>query len=330
MAEHNVALIGCGYWGKNYAHTLSGLKDVNLRFIADPLGPKLRLASQPVFVKDYRVALQDKGIDSVVVATPTETHYNIAREAIISGKNVLVEKPITYQPEFAGRLTQLANETGKVLMVGHIFMYNPAVQRLKKIVDQGELGKILFMNARRLSLGPIRQSENVMWDLAPHDLSMFTYLSNVRPVSVSAIGAAFYNCLEDAVSLSLRFEDKSFATLAVSWINPLKIRDLVVVGDKKMCLFDDTAVNKLQIYDKGVSRSQGDPTDYAITYREGDVLLPKISSESPLGLQCKHFFECVETGKRPLSDGRNGELVVKILDAAQRSLKAKGVEIEIE
>ncbi len=331
--NHTVALIGCGYWGANYVNTLAEMPNIRLKYLCDIKEPQkvsLRRKAEK-FATDYFKVIDDPEVESVIIATPTANHYEHARAALTAGKNVLVEKPMTPTTAQARVLTDEALKQGKTLMVGHIFMYHPAVTRFKEYLDQGELGKIKSMTARRLSLGPVRTSENVIWDLMPHDISMFLYLNNTRPMCINAVGQAFNRRLEDIATLSIKFDNEAFGSITASWMSPLKVRDLTIVGDKKMGIFDDTGVSKLAIYDKGatLNGSPANPADYAVNYREGDVTLPHVSAESPLAAQCKHFFECIETGREPRSNGRNGELVVKILEAADESLHSHGKEVKL-
>ena len=330
MEKIGIALIGCGYWGNNYFETLKKMSSVAIKYVCDMKKP---FELQEKFTDNYKEAIEDEEVNSIVIATPTKTHYEIAKYALEHGKNVLVEKPMTSSSKEAEDLIKIAEENNKILMVGHTFMYNPAVNALKSCIEKGELGKILSINARRLNLGPIRKEENVMWDLAPHDISMFLYLANSSPHKVSASGAKFIGNHEDIITLNLKMKNNVFSTATVSWIYPLKIRDLVIVGDKKMAIFDDTNVNKLAIHDLGVEKIEDaykNFHDYAITYREGDIILPKISGKKPLDIQCNHFIECIRDNKKPLSDGKNGLEVVRVLECAQKSLNNNGAEVLVE
>ncbi|MFH1500740.1 MAG: Gfo/Idh/MocA family oxidoreductase [archaeon] len=328
MVKEALALVGAGYWGSNYIKTLRDTKEADLRWVCDSRNPKIAIPSGTRFTQNYREVLDDSEVRGVVIATPTNTHYELAKEALEAGKHVLVEKPMTHNVERAIGLVDIAEKSGKQLLVGHTFLYNPAVQQLKSYIDDGELGRILSMSARRLSLGPIRDKDNVLWDLAPHDISMFLYLTDDKVKSVNATGASLEvpkQGLEDIITLSLNFDKGVYATLTASWMYPLKMRDLVVVGDKKMAIFDDIALNKLAIYDKGVEEI-GDVNlqDYSITCREGEIRMPKVIGTSPLEVECSHFIKCIREGIKPLSDGKIGLEVVRVLSAAQQSLKNNG------
>jgi predicted dehydrogenase len=275
---------------------------------------------------------RDPEVQGVVVAASAVSHYPLARALLEAGKDVYVEKPLTLEVAHAEELVRLARTKGRVLMVGHLLLYHPGVQYLKKMVVDGQIGDLLYIYCQRVNLGKVRKDENALWSFAPHDLSVILYLMDQEPVDVAARGAAFLQAgVEDVVFVDLRFASGQTAHAHVSWLDPHKLRKFTVVGTQKMMVFDDMeASEKIKVYDKGVDRA-GQVVSYgdALTVRSGDILIPKISLQEPLRLECLHFVECVRERKRPLTDGIGGLRVVKVLDAAQRSLKAGGQPVPI-
>jgi predicted dehydrogenase len=269
----------------------------------------------------------DPEIKAIVVSSSAATHYPLARAALEADKDVFVEKPIALNVEEAEAMVDLANSRGRVLMVGHLLLYHPAVTHLKEMVDRGDLGNIYYVYTERRNLGKVRQDENAMWSLAPHDISVALFLLKEMPVTVAAQGQAYLQPgIEDTVFFTLRFADGRLVHSHVSWLDPHKVRRLTVVGSRQMAVFDDVEpAEKLRIYDKGVDRtpeyhSYGD----ALTLRFGDIHVPRIEMQEPLRLECQHFLDCVESRQQPLSDGRDGLQVLRVLDALQRSLAEDG------
>ena len=274
---------------------------------------------------DYRELLKDKEVDAVIIATPAKTHYQIIKACLMAGKDVLVEKPIDFLSRRVKELSKLSAGKKKILMVGHVFRFNPAVVRIKDRIDQGSLGKILSLSFKRVGLGPIRKDVNVMWDLAPHDISMLLYFIDARPVSVFAAGQALNkNKNEDVVFVTIKFANKAIANLHLSWIDPIKIRQVTIVGDKKMIVFDDISLTeKLKIFDKGVSYLDTGSSfgGFQAAIRDGDVLIPQIPTAEPLREEFNHFINCIQNRKNPITDAQEAYRVTKILEAAQKSLK---------
>jgi predicted dehydrogenase len=276
--------------------------------------------------------LFDADVDAVVLATPIHTHFAIAREALLAGKHVLVEKPLATSVAEAAELVRLAREMDRTLMVGHTFLYNPAVRELRRLVESGELGRIYYADSARLNLGLFQRHSNVVWDLAPHDISILTYVLGQVPVRVSARGRA---CIQpdvhDVCYLELIFPDGS-ANVHVSWLDPDKVRRLTVVGDRRMAVYNDVStVEKLRIYDRGVEAPAIDNYgEFELAYRHGQIVIPHIQWREPLRLECEHFAQCVRTGARPLSDGEQGLAVVAVLEAASRSLELGGERVPVE
>lgn len=331
-----IGIIGCGYWGPNLIRNLFEIKDVDVVYCCDLMESRL----QPIkdrypsisIKKDYKDVLTDSNIDAVVIATPADTHYKIAKEFLLKGKHVFVEKPLTFDVSQAEELVDISKKVNKILMVGHTFEYNPAVIKAKEYIDNGELGNVYYITSRRVNLGIVRRDINALWNLAPHDISILIYLIGAIPEVVRAWGSAFIqNDIEDVVFLYLHFPGNIAAHIQVSWLDPNKIRETVIVGSKKMIVYDDIDNDgKIKIYDKGIDKIENNNfqspvyADYQLRLRTGDLLIPKIDSYEPLKKECQHFIDCISNNKKPLTDGENGLRVVRVLDAAQRSLKNNG------
>ena len=255
----------------------------------------------------------------------------MARQALERGKHVYVEKPMTLSTEHAEHLVALAEEHQRTLMVGHLLEYHPAVQLLRNLVQTGDLGEVYYLYSQRVNLGIVRRDENALWSLAPHDISVILHLLDQKPTTVSARGASYLQPeLEDVVFANLHFADGKMAQLQVSWLDPHKIRRLTVVGSRKMAVFDDVeSAEKVRIYDKSAERPDYDSYGESINLRFGDVVIPRLEMSEPLKLECEHFAACVREGKTPLSDGRDGLRVVRVLEAAQASLSQNGAPVEL-
>lgn len=332
----NCSLIGCGYWGPNYIRAINELPDIKLKWACDLDKNKLNKISSAYplikFTADYKEILNDEGVKAVIIATPITTHYKLAKDCLNSGKHVLIEKEITNTSEEALELVRIAKEKNLILMVGHIFNYNPAIEKLKKYIDEKQLGDILYLYSSRTGLGPIRDDINAMWDLASHDISIFLNLLKNVPSSVIAAGASYIkNGREDVVFLNFKFPVNIIANVHVSWLDPHKIRRLIVVGSKKMAVFDDISFDqKVVLYDKGVDYNpikdaDGIPTygEFQLSLRDGDIHIPKVENKEPLKEEIKHFMECINQNKKPKTDGYNAYKIVRILEAANESLKTK-------
>jgi predicted dehydrogenase len=331
-----IAVVGTGDWGANLVRNFANLPGTRLVSVCDADPQRLaKTAAQYPGVRavgDVADVARDPEVQGVVVAASAVSHYPLARALLEAGKDVYVEKPLTLEVAHAEELVRLAKTKGRVLMVGHLLLYHPGVQYLKKMVVDGQIGDLLYIYCQRVNLGKVRKDENALWSFAPHDLSVILYLMDQEPVDVAARGAAFLQAgVEDVVFVDLRFASGQTAHAHVSWLDPHKLRKFTVVGTQKMMVFDDMeASEKIKVYDKGVDRA-GQVVSYgdALTVRSGDILIPKISLQEPLRLECLHFVECVRERKRPLTDGIGGLRVVKVLDAAQRSLKAGGQPVPI-
>ena len=335
MSAIEIACVGAGYWGKNLVRVFRDLPDVHLRQVCDA-DPAIRSAIQRQFPEvatgsDYDLLLQDEALDAVVLAVPAALHYALACQALERGKHVYVEKPMTLNAADAQRLVELAAARDRVLMVGHLLEYHPAVQMLRRLVQSGELGDIYYVYSQRVNLGIVRRDENALWSLAPHDISVILHLLGQEPDAVSARGECYLQPdIEDVVFANLHFADGKMAQLQLSWLDPHRIRRLTVVGSRKMAVFDDVeSAEKVRIYDKSAERPEYDSYGESITLRFGDVVIPRLEMAEPLKLECQHFADCVRSGQTPLSDGHDGLRVVRVLEAAQESLRQNGVPVEI-
>ena len=316
----NIGIIGCGYWGENYLNTIENIEKLSLCWIYNKHNeiPDHKLPAKVRFTKNYQDILDDRKIDAVIISTPPGTHYRIAKDALEAGKDVLLEKPFTTDSEEALSLLKLAALKKRILMVGHVFLYNPAIRELKKIVENKELGRLHYFYCRRTGLGPVRMDINAMWNLAPHDISIVNYLLDGQlPRTVIANGVSFLSPgVEDVVDLVLEYENNLKAFIHVGWSEPQKSRETIVVGDKKKAVIEDTARNPLAIFDSD---------------ELSQVSHPRLEKTMPLENQCLHFLECIETGKQPLTNAYTGYTNVKILECAQESLKTgETVEIHFE
>jgi len=287
------------------------------------------------FVQNYKEVLKDKDVDAVVIATPPDSHFEIAYQAISFEKDVFVEKPMVLKVEEGEKLLRVAKDKKRILMVGHIMEYHSAVLKLKEYVKGGELGDVYYLYATRVNLGKVRDIENALWSFAPHDISMILFLLGKEPKTVTATGQCYLQKkkgIEDVAFLTLHFDDGVMAHIHVSWLDPHKERKLTIVGNKKMAVFDDMrSAEKIWIYDKGVD-TKLDYNTYGeyLSLRFGDILIPKIDSSEPLKAECQHFIQCVNDRNTPRSDGKDGLRILKVLEAAQRSLEKGGTPEEIK
>jgi len=327
MGAIKVGVVGCGYWGPNLIRNFVELPTSDLIYVADLKEDRLNhikdMYPRVSITKDYGDLLHNS-IEAVVIATPPSTHFNVAKECLEHGLHVMVEKPLTLSSSEAEILLELAQKKDLILMVGHTFEYNSAVQALKQLIGSGELGQIYYVDAARLNLGLFQRDLNVLWDLAPHDISILMYLLDQKPISVNAQGAScVFKGIHDVVYVNLTFPEDIMAHIHVSWLDPCKIRRITVVGSKKMAVFNDIdPLGKIRIYDKGVDAPAYTDTyaDWQCNYRSGDILIPNIRFVEPLRQECQHFLECIAGHIEPRSSGSDGLKVVKVLEAAQRSL----------
>jgi predicted dehydrogenase len=332
----HVAVVGAGGWGRGLVRHFATAERSYLRWICDrDEATRTRLTRQYATARptaDLEDVLDDPGVDAVVIATPPDSHHAIARRALEAGKHVYVEKPMTLCALDAADLTRTARRVDRKLMVGHLLEYHPAVRHLKRLVDHDELGDIHYLYAQRVNLGVVRSAENAWWSLAPHDLSVIGYLFGAEPTRVTLTGQCFLQPgVEDVVFATLDFADGRLAHVHVSWLDPHKIRKLTVVGSKRMATFDDMeATEKVRIYDKGATVRHA-VTDYAeaVQLRTGEIVIPRIMPAEPLRLEVRHFIDAVLDDTPILSDGGDGERVVRILEAGSRSLRSGGKPAEV-
>jgi len=321
MKELRFGLIGYGYWGPKVARNLDSLQHAMVTMVAD--NDASRLAQLRVNSSGVRMTTQAEDVfrsdvDGVVIATPVRTHYQLAKQALLQGKHVLVEKPLTANVAEAEELVALAEEHQRILMVGHTFEYNPAVNELRKLIQSGDLGQIYCVEAERLNLGLFRGDINVIWDLAPHDISILLYVLGKKPERIKVHAHAhLQRRIQDIAHLDLGFADGMTAHIHVSWLHPCKIRKVTVIGDRRMAVYDDTnPAEMLKIYNKGAD-VHADP---GVSYRYGEVTIPYIDWVEPLHLECEDFATAIRTGRSPRADGRVGLEVVRVLAAAEAAL----------
>jgi predicted dehydrogenase len=329
----NIGVIGYGYWGPNLVRNLQTNPLTRVAMVADLDMARLSAMQSHypsvAITQDYVELLRSDEIDAVVVATPVSTHFRIAHHALLHGKHVFIEKPLARTSAEGQSLVTLAEERGRVLMVGHTFQYNPAVDALKDYIASNQLGRIYYAYATRTNLGLFQKDINVLWDLAPHDISIFLHIFQMDPISVSAIGEAHIQPnIHDVARLTLWFPNRVQAHAHISWLDPCKTRRITVVGDKKMVVYDDVEqLEKIKIYDKGVDRPEPADTygEFQLSYRYGDVTIPRVPAHEPLRVECMHFAESILESRRPLTDGNVGLKVVKILESAEKSIWNGGV-----
>jgi len=331
-----IVLIGYGYWGKNLARNFFNTPGCKLHTIVDAdmqrLASVAKLYPGVSTTAEIDEAIQNPAVDAIVLATPVFSHYSLARKALLAGKHVLVEKPMTASVEEALELIDLAQQKKLLLMPDHTFLYTGAVSKMKQLIDAGELGKINYVDSTRINLGLFQPDVNVVWDLTPHDISILFHLINERPVSVSATGISHLNNgIENIAYVTLNFQSNMIAHFSCSWSSPVKIRQILVGGDKKMILYDDNQVTeKIKVYDSGYSsKTDEDRHRILIDYRVGDIYVPKLEMKEALAGMAADFIQCIQTGKGPVSNWKSGLDVVKVLEAAQLSIKANGREIKI-
>ena len=333
-----IAVIGCGYWGPNLVRNFVQSNQVRELICCDLDQKRLdhmkNLYPSVKVLSDYKELLKMPDLDGVAIATPVKTHHPIAKEFLDQGKHVFIEKPMTHSYDTALELVKLAEEKQKVLMVGHTFEYTAAVNKIKEIVDNGELGKVLYISCIRVNLGLFQPDINVVWDLAPHDISIILYILGESPVSINSQGKAHFKPgIEDVATTTLNFKNGVIAFIHNSWLDPNKVRQTTIVGTKKMLVYNDIeSQEKIKIFDKGVEVPPYYDTfaEFHLSYRYGDIHSPRIEDYEPLKKECDHFLGCVQKGICPLSDGYSGLRVVSILEAANKSLNLSGKSVHIQ
>jgi predicted dehydrogenase len=333
-----IGVIGLGYWGPNLVRCLRESAECQVTHICDRDTEKLRqvCARFPdvVATTDSADVLLRDQVDAVVIATPTRTHYRLAKQALDAGLHTFVEKPLATSGEECADLIKRADANDCVLFVGHVFLYSAAVAKLKEIVSNGELGDIYYISSTRLNLGPVRHDVNALWDLAPHDLSIILELMGQSPNSVSCSGLAYLDRnIHDVCNLTMKFSDNRIGIVHVSWLDPHKRRVMTVVGSQKMAVYDDIApLEKIRIYDNGVQAAPGASSfgEFLYSYRYGDIHSPRIEEVEPLKAELRSFVDAIVYGARPKTDGWNGLRVVEVLEAADTSLREGGGHVPVE
>lgn len=333
-----IGVIGCGYWGPNLIRNFFSVKMSKVTKVADLDPRRLKFIKERYpsveLATSYKDLLKDTGIDAVVIATPVGTHFPLAKDCLESKKHVLIEKPITNKIEDAQELIELAQKQKRVLMVDHTYVFNPAVRKIKEIVKSGGLGKIYYFDSVRVNLGLFQHDVNVVWDLAPHDLSIMDFILEDEAAEISAFGACHSkNDIENMAYLNIRFQDNLIAHIHVNWLAPVKIRRILIGGSEKMLVFDDLEESeKIKVYDKGITLKEGDKEGIyktLVELRTGDMYAPKIDWMEPLKLATEHFVNCILENSSPISDGACGLRMVKALVAAEESIKNKGRVVKI-
>ncbi|HZI49536.1 MAG TPA: Gfo/Idh/MocA family oxidoreductase [Pyrinomonadaceae bacterium] len=339
MTATTIGVIGCGYWGPNLLRNFAENETAQLRWICDT--DEMRLAAMgrrypgARTTTDSKELISDGDLDAIAVVTPVATHFQIAKDALLAGKHVLVEKPLTATTREAEELIALASQNGRTLMVDHTFVYTGAIRKMKEIVKSGELGELLYFDSVRINLGLFQRDINVLWDLAPHDLSIMDYLIERQPLGLSALGSCHIEPgIENIAYMVMKFPDDFIAHFHFNWLAPVKIRRTLIAGARKMILYDDIEpTEKVRVYDKGVTtnRNTDREANYQtlISYRTGDVWAPKLDATEALHYVVAEFIDSIRGRRHPMTDGESGLRVVRLLEAAQTSIKCGGQFVEI-
>ncbi len=339
MSEQiGVAVVGCGYWGPNLVRNFIAQPDCRVWTVCDAQQSRLdHLKSIYPFLAtttDFEMVLVDPEVKAVAIATPVGLHFDLARRSLLAGKHVFLEKPMAATSRECLELIRLAEQRGLTLFVGHTFIYSSPVRRIKEIIDAGEIGEVHYISARRLNLGLFQKDINVTWDLAPHDISIILYLLGKTPRALNCQGKAHVNPgIEDITNLTLDFDNGQLATIQSSWLDPNKIREMTIVGSKKMIVYDDNhPLEKIRIYDKRVEMPPhyDDFASFQYSYHYGDLLVPYIKQVEPLKIETRHFLDCIRTGEKPVTSGWEGLQVVQILEKASESIRAKGGSVPLD
>lgn len=334
----SVGVVGCGYWGPNLIRNFKSLHDCHLKVVCDASASRLKhitgIYPDVEGATDYSRFLSDYDLDAVIVATPVKHHYPLAKASLLAGKHTFIEKPMASSSAQCDELVEIAEKKGLTLMIGHTFLYSTPVKKIVEIVKSGDIGDIRYINSRRLNLGLFQKDINVAWDLAPHDISIILHILNQLPVEVNCQGNAHVTPgIEDVTNMSLTFADSRFATIQSSWLEPRKVREMTIVGTRKMIVYDDIQpLEKIRVYDVRVERPPHYDTfgEFLYAYHYGDSHIPHLKQEEPLKTECQHFLDCIAKGTTPLTNGRKGRELVRILEAASLSLKGHGAPVAFE
>lgn len=332
-----IGIVGVGYWGPNLLRNFTQLDGCKVKICCDLNENNLNATRKQypdiAITDNYDSLLQDSEIQAIVIATSAGTHYRLAKQAIEHDKHVYVEKPLTLNVAHAEELVEIARQNGIKLMVGHLMEYHPAVEKLKEMIQNDELGDIYYLYSQRVNLGKIRRDENALWSFAPHDVSIIMYLLDSEPENVSARGQAYIqDGIEDVVFLNMFFPGKVMAQVQLSWLDPHKIRRTTIVGSDKMAVFDDMKPTEmLRVYDKGIeNNARYGSFGESLSLRFGDVRIPYIKMVEPLRVECQHFIDCINNDRQPRSDGLDGLRVVRVLQAGQESLENGGIPVSLK
>ncbi|HLP77976.1 MAG TPA: Gfo/Idh/MocA family oxidoreductase [Candidatus Paceibacterota bacterium] len=335
IKQIKVGVVGLGYWGPNLVRNFRSLPDCQLKIMCDMSTDRLQhlgtLYPEVAKETDYNRMLTEGGLDAVVIATSVKHHFPMAKASLLAGKHTFIEKPMASSAEQCEELVDIAENKGLILMVGHTFLYSPCVRKIKEVVEWGDLGDIRYICARRLNLGLFQKDINVAWDLAPHDLSIVMHIMGEAPQTVNCSGSAHVTPgIEDVTSMCLSFKNNRTAIIQSSWLDPRKTREMTIVGSKRMIVYDDVAqIEKIKIYDVRVDRPPHYDTfgEFHYAYHYGDMYVPYIKQEEPLKSECQHFLDCIKEGITPLTNGRQGLELVRILEASSSSLKQGGAPV---
>lgn len=332
----SIGLVGYGYWGPNLVRNLKLLPDCRLKAVCDLSPERLKhmagLYPDVEGITSYEELINEKGLDAVVIATPVKQHHALAKASLLAGLHTFIEKPMASSCAQCEDLIQVADRNGLVLMVGHTFLYCSAVRKIVEIVKAGDIGDLRYINSRRLNLGLFQKDINVAWDLAPHDISIILHVLGELPLAVNCQGNAHVTPLiEDVTNLSMSFRNNRFATVQSSWLEPRKVREMTFVGTRRMIVYDDLkTLEKIRIYDVRVERPPHYDSfaEFHYSYHYGDSYIPRLQQEEPLKAECQHFIDCIQQKAKPLTGGREGLELVRILEAASTSLKAHGAPVK--
>jgi len=331
-----VGVVGCGYWGPNLIRNFRSLQDCQLKTMCDISEARLKhlksLYPEVEGQTNYESMLEGNNLDAIVIATSVRFHYPMAKAALKAGKHVLIEKPLAASTAECEELIDIAKSKGLILMVGHTFLYSPPVRKIKEIVDRGDIGEIRYISARRLNLGLFQKDINVAWDLAPHDISVILYILGEQPQTINCNGTAHVTKgIEDVTTMYLQFSKDRSAIIQSSWLDPRKVREMTIVGSKRMVVYDDLAPQeKIKIFDARVERPPHYDTfaEFHYAYHYGDIYAPYIKQDEPLKTECQHFLDCIKNGTTPITSGQKGLEVVRILEASSESLKLGGGAVD--
>ena len=331
----SVGVVGCGYWGPLLIRNFRNVPNCNLKAVCDVSDERLkhikRLYPEVATVADWERFLTDFELDAIVIATPVKFHHALAQKSLLAGKHTFIEKPMAASSAECENLIEIAESKGLVLMVDHTFLFSSAVRKIAELVRAGDIGDIRYINSRRLNLGLFQKDINAAWDLAPHDISIILHILGELPIAVNCQGNAHVSpAVEDVTNMSLTFGQRRFATIQSSWLEPRKVREMTIVGSRRMIVYDDLQTHeKIKVYDVRVERPPHYDTfaEFQYSYHHGDSYIPHLNQEEPLKEVCRHFIDCIETRAQPASGGREGLELVRILEAASASLKANGAAV---